>query len=126
MVAKCAALLLSLVFAAAPIVADYCTVSCEAAHTHAAAAPHAGHHDDSSALFSIDQSSPPCGHDHNAIVAVTASSAVVHAKALMTAGAAMLPASLLTASLSTPAFDFHSSNSPPGTTLRGFVSPIRV
>jgi hypothetical protein len=128
MVTKCAALLLSLAFAGAPIVADFCTVSCESAHTHAAAAaaPHAGHHDASSALFSIDRSSPPCGHDHNGIVAVTASSDAGHARARMTASAAMLPASLLPASFWTPAFGFHSSNSPPGTPLRGFASPIRI
>jgi hypothetical protein len=127
MVTKCVALVLSLAFAGAPIVADYCTVSCESAHTHdAGAAPHAGHHNAASALFSIDRSSPPCGHDHNGIVAVTASSDAGHARAPMTASAAVLPASLLPASLGTSVFGFHSSHSPPGTPLRGFVSPIRV
>jgi hypothetical protein len=127
MVTKCAALLLSLAFAGAPIVADYCAVSCESAHTHdAGAAPHAGHHNAASALFSIDRSSPRCGHDHNGTVAVTASSDTGHARAPMTSSAAMLPASLPPASVRTPAFGFHSSNSPPGTPLHGFASPIRI
>ena len=38
MMIRCAALLLSAAVAGAPMVADYCTVACEAAHSHRAAA----------------------------------------------------------------------------------------
>jgi hypothetical protein len=132
MMFRAAALLLSLAFAGAPSVADYCAVSCETAPMkNASASPaHAGHHHSSTAsstdLHSIGQARQPCGHDHNGIAAVTAASDAAHTRLIMTASAAVLPASLPAASVWTSAADLHSSNSPPGPSPRGFASPIRV
>jgi len=127
MVSRCIALLLSLAFAGAPVLADYCTVSCEAAHTHAAAAasPHADHHHAPAVLFGINQPQQPCGHDHNGIVGVAARSDEASTRALAPATAVM-PASPVTASGSIPLHVIHGSSSPPGPSLRGFASPIRV
>jgi hypothetical protein len=121
-------LLLILAVAGAPTAADYCMVSCETAHARdAGSAAHAAHHHHrSTILVSIAQSPQPCGHDHNGIVAVTASSDVAPAPPLMAASAALPAASPLMASPWTQIFDVHGSNSPPGTTLRGFASPLRV
>ena len=128
-----AALLLSLLFAGAPSVADYCAVSCEASHIALAAAStgHAGHHHHSSTasstlLHSIGQAPQPCGHDHHTIAAVTASSDAARARLLAPASAAVLPASLTAPSRWTSVADLPSSNSPPGPSLRGFASPIRI
>jgi hypothetical protein len=127
MMIRCAALLLSVAFAGAPMVADYCTVSCEAAHSHSAAASpaHAVHHHAANAL-SISQPPQPCGHDHHRVIAITAASDVAHVRPLTTVGDAVLPASLLSLSGWAPVSDLPSSNSPPGTALRGFVAPIRI
>jgi len=126
------ATLLSLLFAGAPSVADYCAVSCETAHVGDAFASsaHAGHHHHppntlSTALHSIGQAPQPCGHDHHNITAVTASSAA-RARLLTPVSAAVLPASLPAPSRWTSVADLHSSNSPPGPSLRGFASPIRI
>ena len=133
MMFRAAALLLSLVFAGAPSVADYCAVSCETAHIGDASASsaHASHHNHSStavstALHSIGQAPQPCGHDHNGMAAVTAPSGAARERLLTTASAAVLPASLQAASLWTSVADLHNSNSPPGHSLRGFASPIRI
>jgi hypothetical protein len=130
---RASALLLSLLFAGAPSVADYCAVSCATAHIRDASAssPHTGHHHHSStassiALHTIDQAPQPCGHDHNGIPAVTASSDASHTRPLTTASAAVLPATVPAASLWTSASDLHGSTSPPGPSVRGFASPIRI
>jgi hypothetical protein len=130
---RASALLLSLLLAGAPSLADYCAVSCATAHIRdgSASSPHTGHHHHSStassiALHTIDQAPQPCGHDHNGIPAVTASADAAHTRPLTTASAAVLPAIVPAASLWTSASDFHSSTSPPSPSVRGFASPIRV
>ena len=130
---RASALLLSLVFAGAPSVADYCAVSCEASHIGDASASsaHAGHHHHSSTavstvLHGIGQAPQPCGHDHHNIAAVTASSDAVRARLLTSASAAVLPLSLPAPSRWTSVADLPSSSSPPGPSLRGFASPIRI
>ena len=133
MMVRCITLLLSLVFAGAPVAADFCAASCEAAHVAAAASTgHAGHHHhhsssaSSTGRSSIGQAPRPCGHDHNGIKAVTPSSDAAHARPLPTAGAAVLPASRPAASLWASFSELHSSTSPPGPSVRGFASPLRV
>jgi hypothetical protein len=133
MMFRAAALLLSVAFAGAPSVADYCAASCEAAYIAPAAAStaQAGHHHHSSTassitLHSIGQAPQPCGHDHSGIAAVTAASNGARTRLPMNAGAAVLPASLPAASLRTSVSDFPSSTSPPGPSVRGFASPIRI
>lgn len=130
MIFRCTALLLSLAFVGAPMAADYCAASCEAAPTAAPAASgdQSGHHHRhaSTAPCSISQPPQPCGHDHNGVVAVTATSDVAHARALATAGVAVSPSSLLAPSLWTSVSGLHRSNSPPGSAVRGFASPIRI
>lgn len=127
---SCAALLLGLVFAGAPVTADFCAASCEAAHSASSGASigHAGHHHHSSvALLRLDQPPHRCGHDHSGGVAVTASSDAAHMQPLTTrSAAAALPVSLMAASLWTPLCGLQSSNSPPGPSVRGFASPIRI
>ena len=72
MMFRAGALLLSLAFAGAPSVADYCAVSCETAHIGDAAASSRTpviiiiRRRLSTALHSIGQAPQPCGHDHNA------------------------------------------------------------
>ena len=133
MMFRAAALLLSVAFASAPSVADYCAASCETTHIADASASsaHAGHHHHSStassiALYSIDQAPQPCGHDHNGIAAITAASDASRTRPLTAASAAVLPATAPAASLWTSVSDFHSSTSPPGPSVRGFASPIRI
>lgn len=133
MMFRAATLLLSLAFAGAPVAADFCAASCEAAHIVPAAdsTGHAGHHHHSSTAAStarqnIGQAPQPCGHDHNGIAAVSASSDDARAQPLATAGAAVQPASTPAASLLTLVSDLHASNSPPGASVRGFASPIRI
>jgi hypothetical protein len=128
MLFRCTALLMSLAFAGAPVAADFCAVSCQAAHTHggAASSAHSGHHHTSTTLFSINQPQQPCGHDHDGLVAVTAASDRAHARSLTTAGVPVLPASLPALPLWTAVSDLHNSNSPPGPSVRGFASPIRI
>jgi hypothetical protein len=128
------ALLLSLAFAAAPTAADYCASQCEtthAAHSAGHSTAHGVHHHDHAAMaiFHIDQAPQPCGHDHNGIIAVAASdirgdhTAVVHdagpANILISPGA-------FASSASAPTPATYGSKSPPGITLSGFASPIRV
>jgi hypothetical protein len=127
MVNACTALLLSLAFAGAPVLANYCTVSCEAAHTHEAdaASPHAGHDRASTALFNIDQAPQPCGHDHHGIVGLAARSDDASVRVLAPASGVM-PTSPVTAPGLVPALFLTGSDSPPGTALRGFASPLRV
>jgi hypothetical protein len=128
MIFRCAALLLGLAFAGAPMVADYCAVTCEATHMGgpSASPAHAGHHHASTALFRIGQPPQPCGHDHNGIVGI-ASSDGASVRALAPANAAVLPAPLVDPSGWTAvAHAIDGSNSPPGTALRGFSSPLRV
>lgn len=125
---RCTALLLSLAFAGAPVIADYCAVSCEAAHMGGASASpaHAGHHHASgAALSSIAQPPQPCGHAYNGIVGTATSDNGAPVRALAPSSAVM-PASPVAASDCMSARSIHGSNSPPGTTLRGFASPIRV
>jgi hypothetical protein len=128
MIFRCTALLLGLAFAGAPMVADYCAVTCEATHMGGASASpsHAGHHHASTALFSISQPPQPCGHDHNGIVGIASSSDSASARALAPASAAVMPAPPVNPSGWTAAHAIHGSKSPPGTTLRGFTSPLRV
>ena len=118
---KCVAILLGFAFAGAPVVADYCTVSCEAAHIGGASASpaHAGHHHASTAPSGIGQPPQPCGHDHNGIVGDAASSDAASVRPLAPTNAAVVPASPL-------ARDVHGPNSPPGTFLRGVASPLRL
>ena len=130
MMLRCAVLLLSAAFAGAPLAADLCAASCEAAHIAGSAqsSGHAGHHHRhaSTAASGIGQAPQPCGHDHNDVVAITASSDVAHARPFTTANAAVMPASLPAASLSTSVSDLDTSDSPPGRFLRGFTLPIRI
>lgn len=128
MMRTCAVLLLSLAFAGAPVIADYCAVSCEAAHMGGASASpaHAGHHHAPTPLASIGQPPQPCGHDHNGIVGVVASSDNANARPLTPASTAVMPASPVAPCLWMLAYDVDGSNSPPGTVLRGFASPLRV
>jgi hypothetical protein len=127
---RCAALLLSLAFAGAPVAADFCAASCDAAHIadSAGSSGHAGHHHHHgpTAASNIGQGSQPCGHDHNGIVAVRASSDAAHGRPATTANVAVLPVALPAASLATSVTDLCTSNSPPGPSVRGFVSPIRI
>lgn len=125
---RCTALLLSLAFAGAPTVADCCAVTCESAHIGGTAASpaHSGHHHASTSLFGISQPPQPCGHDHNGVVAVTPASDLAHARPPTTASAAVLPAVLPSTVLGTSVSEFHDSNSPPGPSVRGFLSPIRI
>ena len=115
---KCVALLLGFAFASASVVADYCKMSCEAAH--------AGHHHASTAPSDIGQPPQPCGHDHHGIVGVAASSGAASVRPLAPTSAAVVPASPLAPSLWMLARDVHGSNSPPGTFLHGVASPLRV
>ena len=128
MMFRCTALLLGLAFAGAPVIADYCAVSCETAHARggSASAAHAGHHHASAARFSISQPAQPCGHDHNGIVGVVASSDAASVRALAPSHAAVMPASLVAAAGWMSVFSAQGSNSPPGTALHGFASPLRV
>ncbi|HEY3043655.1 MAG TPA: hypothetical protein VGJ39_06505 [Vicinamibacterales bacterium] len=127
MIFRCSALLLGLAFAGAPLAADYCAVSCEAAHMDGAAAStaHAGHHHGSTALFSISQPPQPCGHDHNGVVGIASSDGRAPVRSLAP-GAAVTPALSIIQSVSFSIRDVHGSSPPPGTPLRGFVSPLRV
>jgi len=131
MMFRCAALLLSLAFAGAPVAADLCAASCEAAHIAGSAQSggHAGHqhHHASTAGSSIGQVPQPCGHDHNrAVAAIGACSDAAHRRPVTTGNVAVLPVMLPAASLSAAVFDFTTSNSPPGPSVRGFASPIRI
>lgn len=128
MTRTCTVLLLALAFAGAPVIADYCAVSCEAAHMGGASASpaHAGHHHAETVLSRIGQPPQPCGRDHNGIVGVAASSADARVQPLTSAGAAVMPAPSLASSLWMLACDVRGSNSPPGIALRGFASPLRV
>lgn len=125
---KCGALLLSLSFASAPVVADYCEVSCETAHTGdtSASPAHTGHHHAATVLSRIGQPPPPCSHDHSGLVGVAASSGAAPMRSLAPTGAAVAPASPLAPSLWMSAYEVRRSNSPPGTFLRGSASPLRV
>ena len=125
---RCTALLLSLAFAGAPVIADYCAVSCEAAHMDdASPSPaHAGHHHASgAALSSIAQPPQPCGHACNGIVGTATSGNTASSRAPAPSSTVM-PASPVAPSGCMSARSINGSNSPPGTTLRGFASPIRV
>jgi hypothetical protein len=127
MIFRCSALLLSLAFAGAPLVADYCAVSCEAAHMDGAAAStaHAGHHHGSTALFSISQPPQPCGHDHNGVVGIASSDGGAPERSLAP-GTAVTPALPLIESVSFSLRDLHGSSPPPGTSLCGIASPLRI
>ena len=130
MMLRGAAVLLSLAFAGAPLAADFCAASCEAAHIAASkgSSGHAGHHHlASTAASNIGQTPQPCGHDHNGVVAaVRTSSDVAHKRLVTPANVVVLPVALTAASLTTSAFGLCASNSPPGPLVRGFASPIRI
>ena len=61
----CAAVL-ALAVGSVPLVADWCAISCEAAHGAAAAAP-ACHHT-SASMPHLAEVPVPCGHDHHPVV----------------------------------------------------------
>jgi len=131
MMLRGAALLLSLAFAGAPLVADFCAASCQAAPIAAStgSAGHAGHHHHhaSAAASHIGQTPQPCGHDHNGVVAaIRTSSDVAHKQLVTPANGVVLPVALTAASLMTSVVHRYASNSPPGPLVRGFASPIRI
>jgi hypothetical protein len=98
-------------------------------HVHGAAASSAAashHHATTTSVINISHSPQPCGHDHNGVVAVTASSDAAHTRPLMTPSAAVLPESLAGTSFWTSFGDLQISSSPPGWSDRGYVSPLRV
>lgn len=57
-------------FSTVPLAADWCAITCEAAHSARAAAP-ACHHTASAGLH-IGQAPKPCGQDHHVIVLTAA------------------------------------------------------
>ena len=127
MMRTCAALLLGLAFVGAPVITNYCAVSCDAAQMGrpSASPAHAGHHHGSPARFSINQPAQPCGHDHNAIVGVAARPDDAPVDALAPA-AAVMPASPVTPPGSLSARVTDGSSSPPEPALRGFAAAIRI
>src|SRR5207253_3064433 len=91
------AIVLALAFAAVPLVADWCAISCEAAHSTTASDAPTCHHT-SSTPPRIDHLPTPCGHDnHSAVVDATATTAVVVSRTVVT-----LPALVGGADVSTP------------------------
>ena len=125
---KCVALLLGFAFAGAPVVADYCKVSCEATHMgDASPSPaHSGHHHASTAPPGIGQPPQPCGHNHHGIVGVAASSGAAPVRPLAPTSAAVVPTSPLAPFFWMLPYEVRRSNSPPGTLLRGSASPLRI
>lgn len=59
-------MLLALAVGGVPLVADWCAISCEAAHGATEAAP-ACHHT-SAPMAHVGDAPAPCGHDHHPVV----------------------------------------------------------
>jgi len=76
-------LLLAFALAAVPLVADWCAVSCEAAHGATADAVPACHHT-TAAAPRISEIPTPCGHDHHPVVVDAATTTVVAPRAALT------------------------------------------
>ena len=121
------AMLLSFAFAGAPVIAEQCLASCEAAHMAAMAnsPAHAGHQHAPVPHSSIGQAPVPCGHDHNGITGVASPVDTGQAKALVLAVSVLIPASPSVHFVSMPARNLHSSGSS-GTTPHTVSSPIRT
>ena len=120
---------LSVAFAAAPTAAVYCTAQCETQHGHGSALTpiHAGHHHHAaSQLASISQAPQTCGHDHNGVVGVERVDNVASRRASAPGAAVMPTVPPLIQAVWISIQDVHGSNSPPGQSLRGFASPIRI
>jgi hypothetical protein len=123
------ALLLSLAFAGAPVATNFCAASCEAVHLASAAGSNEHdahhHHHSSTALGSVSQTPQPCGHDHQPIVGVEATHDVASVRALAPS-VAVMPTLPVIQAVWTLVHGIYNSSSPPGTSLRGFASPLRV
>jgi hypothetical protein len=78
------ALALVLAFGAAPLAADSCAISCEAAHSSTTAAEPTCHHAGSSMTL-ISHVPQPCGHDHHLFVVDAAATASVASRIAISA-----------------------------------------
>jgi hypothetical protein len=123
-----AALILSVAFGTAPLAADWCAAMCDSSSAsthHGAGQAHEHHHHLNVPMSHIDRAAPPCGHDHQSVVILSAAADAGVSRALPVAAALVPPG------IPAPAaarIDWHSGSggtSPPAP-ARFLASSLRL
>ncbi len=79
--ARVAAVVVAIAVGSVPLVADWCALSCETAHTAAAEVAPACHHT-GSATTRVGDVPAPCGHDHHPVLVDAATTAAAALRVL--------------------------------------------